>query len=177
MQKVANGIVHGRFQPPHNGHIRYILSALDKAEHLVIGICTPRICTPEEALATGYPCTAELNPFSYSDRKEMITAALSELGVPREKYSFVDFPSDYTGIGNIVSKDTVFLMSMSGESDMKKREYLETLGFTVDTVIAVPEDESIEKGSLVRAGLTAGTHSWEPLVPKSISEFLKNRQK
>jgi nicotinamide mononucleotide adenylyltransferase len=32
------GVVHGRFQPFHNGHLEYVLSAKQKCDFLYVGI-------------------------------------------------------------------------------------------------------------------------------------------
>ena len=35
------GMVHGRFQPFHVGHLEYALTALHRCEHLIVGITNP----------------------------------------------------------------------------------------------------------------------------------------
>ncbi len=38
--KPRYGMIHGRFQPFHNGHLEYLLAALERCETLIIGITT-----------------------------------------------------------------------------------------------------------------------------------------
>lgn len=173
--KIPLGIVHGRFQPPHNGHIRYILSALSRAKHVIIGICTPEICSQEEADRTGYPCTKELNPFSYNERLEMIRKSLADKGVSSEKYSFVDFPSDYKNIDKLIPKEAVFLMSVTGTPDTKKAEYIAGLGFRTETVYEMSPASDRERSGTVRMGLETDTQTWQDIVPEAVALFLKKR--
>lgn len=169
---IKNGIVHGRFQPPHNGHIRYLLGALTRAEHLTIGICTPEFCSDEVAQATGFPCTEALNPFSYTERVEMIKAALEEAGVARDRYSFIPFPSDYRDIGTLVPKDTIFMMSVTSPSDEKKIDYLRSLGYQAETVMTIPETESRERSGAVRR-IAAESGDWQSMVPPAIAGYIR----
>ncbi len=134
MQKIPLGIVHGRFQPPHNGHIRFMQEAFNRAEHVIIGICTPAICTEEEAERTGYPCAPHMNPFTHQERIEMITLALTDVGILKEQFSFIPFPSDYQNIEVLVPKDSVFFMSVTSEHDQRKITYLESRGFHIETI-------------------------------------------
>ena len=169
----AVGVVHGRFQPPHSGHIRYILSALERAQHLIIGICTPAICTEEESARTGYPCTPALNPFTHDERADMIRAALDEAGISHDRYSFTAFPSDYKNIKDLLPKGTVFFMSVTGAGDTRKTSYIERLGFRTETLIQIPEESARERSGLVRELGKTADPAWEHQVPKSIAAYMK----
>ncbi len=173
MQKIRIAVVHGRYQPPHNGHIRYILTAFEKAEHLLIGVCTPEICSDEEAERTGYPCAPHLNPFSYEDRKTMIGLALTEQGISPSRYTIIPFPSDYKNIETLVPRDAVFFMSVTSEHDAKKIEYLQQKGFAVETIFSQQHETPREKGGYVRTSVRAGTNDWETMVPESVQKYIK----
>jgi len=166
------GIVHGRFQPPHNGHLRYILAALTRAQRVIIGVATPKLCSEEEAARTGYPCTATLNPFSYDERIGMLSAALGAAGIPAERYSFIAFPSDYANLQTIVPPSTVFLMSITSEGDTRKAVHLTSLGYATEAVISLPEDEDREHAEAVRASARSGTDGWKALVPPAVAAYM-----
>lgn len=163
-------LVHGRFQPFHNGHLWLVTEALSRAEYVIIGICTPEICTQEEAMQTGYPCTAEQNPFSHEDRVRMITQSLSDIGVSTDRYSCIPFPSDYAGVTERISTDTVFLLSIANEADTQKADYIRTLGFEVETTY-IPSVRN-ESGSFIRASLQHGDGDWQSLVPKAVQSII-----
>lgn len=175
IKKAPTGIIHGRFQPPHKGHIRALLAGTAHAEHLYIGICTPEICSEAYAAETGYPCTAAENPYTYAERVEMITLALSEAGVSSEHYSFLEFPSDYYGAETIVPPGTVFFLSQTSQGDTRKAEHLQSLGLPTEVVLSLPFDEWRERSSDVRKGLLADTADLEKLVPAPIAAYLKAR--
>ena len=175
MNKITHGVVHGRFQPPPNGHIRYILAGLERTEHLIIGICTPKICTEEEAAASGYPCTKELNPFTFEERATMISLALDEAGIARDRYTCMPFPSDYQYVKERLPEGTVFLMSVTGAGDEKKIEYLKNLGLTVETIFSIPEGNERERSGVIRDSVQKGTTEWEKIMPKSITNYMKER--
>ena len=170
MQKIPIGIVHGRFQPPHNGHIRFMQEAFNRAEHVIIGICTPAICTEEEAERTGYPCAPHMNPFTHQERIEMITLALTDVGILKEQFSFIPFPSDYQNIEVLVPKDSVFFMSVTSEHDQRKITYLESRGFHIETIFSLPENSPRERSSTIRTQ----SENWENMVPECVLEYIKN---
>src|SRR6266702_2774642 len=89
---LPEGSAHGRFQPFHLGHLEYVLAAKDRCAFLWIGITKFDIT----ASALNPLCThreqPENNPLTYYERLKMITAALLECGVGRERFGFVPFP-------------------------------------------------------------------------------------
>ncbi len=173
--RIPLAVVHGRFQPPHNGHVRYILASLERAERVAIGICTPTICTPEEAAVSGFPCTAEENPFTFTERVDMISAALEAEGISKDRYSFTEFPSDYVGVCDMFPKDVVFFLSHTGTGDDAKKAHLASLGLTTETVIALSYEDWRERSGDVRTGLADGTDAWTALVPPAVATYLKAR--
>jgi hypothetical protein len=103
----------------------------------------------------------------------MIQAALDEAGIERSRYSCIAFPSDYANIEKILPKNTVFLMSVTGESDTKKIAYLRSRGFDAATVLSVPDGGRQETSGGVRDRAKRGDDSWNDLVPDSISHYMR----
>ena len=166
-------LVHGRFQPFHNGHLWLVIQALAQAEHVLIGICTPEICSQEIAEQTGYPCTAEQNPYSYTDRVRMITDSLTEKGIDPDRYTCMPFPSDYSGVSESIPHDTIFLLSVANESDTQKADYIRTLGFEVETT-RIPSVRN-ESGSHIRSLVQANSQPWHELVPPAVRAILEEQ--
>jgi nicotinamide-nucleotide adenylyltransferase len=173
MQKIPIAVVHGRYQPPHNGHLRYMLMAFEKAEHILIGVCTPEICSDEEAERTGYPCSPHLNPFSYEDRKAMISLALTEQNILPSRYTIIPFPSDYKNIETLIPHNAVFFMSVTSEHDSKKIEHLKQKGFVVETIFSQPNETPREHGEQVRDSVRAGTADWQDIVPEAVQQYIR----
>ena len=86
------GVVYGRFQPFHKGHLEYTRAALERSETLVIGI------TNADATQTTFERTdperhlPRANPFTFFERYAMIKRALHDDGVPLERINIVPFP-------------------------------------------------------------------------------------
>ncbi|MEI8130457.1 MAG: DUF3750 domain-containing protein [bacterium] len=172
-KKYPVGLVHGRFQPPHVGHIAYILRALERAEHVMIGICTPEICTEADAARTGYPCAPHQNPLTNDERVDMLTLALEAEGVDRTRYSFIAFPSDYKNSKALLPKGTIFLMSVTGPSDTKKIDYLKKIGFRAEVVITIPESSDRARSGLVRENAHNGDQ-WKTVLPPAIIKYIED---
>lgn len=74
------GVLIGRFQPFHKGHLLLVLKALETVELLKIGIGSMQ-----------YDHTIE-NPFTFQERKEMIQRALKEANVDSSRYQVYGIP-------------------------------------------------------------------------------------
>ena len=148
-------------------------AALQKTNHLYIGICTPEICTPEVAQTTGFPCTQALNPFSFEERAEMLTAALDDEGINRNSYTCIPFPSDYKNLEKFLVPGTVFLMSVTGPGDKQKIDYIHSLGYKTKTIMDIPEDAPRERSGTVRDTAHTEVRHWEDIVPKAVSDYIK----
>lgn len=70
------GLVLGRFQPLHNGHVRMIKKASDKVDELVIGI------------GSSNKSRTYKNPFTFDEREFMIRASVE----PDVRFSVVGIP-------------------------------------------------------------------------------------
>lgn len=76
----AVGMVHGRFQPFHLGHLEYLRLALAHSlSTLIIGVTNPARSEHAHA-ADDHRHTFEANPYSYLDRARMIFRSVRDLG-------------------------------------------------------------------------------------------------
>ena len=85
-------MVHGRFQPFHNGHLEYMSHAAERCDELFVGITNPdpaRIKPEEEDPLRHLP---ESNPFSYAERLLMVKAAATDLGLDLARVHVIPFP-------------------------------------------------------------------------------------
>ena len=75
------GMVHGRFQPFHNGHLAYVLAAAGRCERLLVGITNPDPARtiPEDADPKRH--LPEANPFTYTERLLMVEESVAETRV------------------------------------------------------------------------------------------------
>ena len=165
------GMIHGRFQPFHNGHLEYALSALTRCAHLIIGITNPDPSTivaeaadPERHLPTA-------NPFTFYERQWMIQAALSEAGIALSRISIVPFPIHHPERwASYCPPDAVQYVRLFSGWGREKLERLEAAGWTVEVLDQGKEKEV--SGNEVRRKLIAG-QDWQACVPKAVVEVLK----
>src|SRR5256885_16774078 len=77
----ALGMIHGRFQPFHNGHLEYLRGAASRSEAVFVGITNPdptRIMEEPSDPARHLP---ESNPFSYVERLLMVAEGAHDEGI------------------------------------------------------------------------------------------------
>ena len=85
-------MIHGRFQPFHNGHLEYMRGAADRSDELWVGITNPdpaRIRPEASDPARHLP---ESNPYTYDERLLMVKAAAPDLGLDAASVHVIPFP-------------------------------------------------------------------------------------
>src|SRR5438067_1238577 len=89
---MRQGMIHGRFQPFHNGHLEYLSGAAERSDELWIGITNPDPARvkPEESDPLRH--LPESNPYSYAERLLMAEAAASDAGLDPQRVHVVPFP-------------------------------------------------------------------------------------
>ena len=85
-------MIHGRFQPFHNGHLEYLRGAAGRCDEVFVGITNPdpeRI-KPEPADPLRH--LPESNPYTYVERLLMVKAAARDAGIGAERLHVIPFP-------------------------------------------------------------------------------------
>ena len=187
------GIVHGRFQPFHNGHLEYVLQALTHCDRLVIGITNPDPGNTKFDASNTERAKEENNPFTYFERLEMIKNTLREIGVPDEKFDIVPFPINFPEkLKYYIPKDAVHFTRVYEPWNLQKIKLLENEGYTVNVLYSgTPEDKSYtyslpigvygKPGSLeaisgteIRECMATGG-DWEKYVPDGTARVILKR--
>jgi cytidyltransferase-like protein len=171
----ARGMIHGRFQPFHNGHLEYMRGAAAQCEELYVGITNPdpsRIKPEPSDPARHLP---ESNPWSYAERQLMVKAAAQDLGLDLAHVHVIPFPVNEPDLWRAYVPDgvTQFLRLFSDWGG-EKLERLRAAGYEV-----VVLDEGAEKGlsgSDVRTALREGG-GWESLVPPGVARILRDLER
>ena len=90
------GMIHGRFQPFHNGHWHYARAALARCDFpAFIGITNPDPSLIVLESTDSERHLPEANLFTFFERQQMIQSTLVDANVPLSSVSIVPFPIHY----------------------------------------------------------------------------------
>lgn len=151
-----NGLLIGRFQPFHLGHLDALRFALSKVDKLWIG------------LGSSNKPLQKNNPFSSEERKEMILSSIDEYMKPRIQIYFIPDLENHIKwielIDTLVPKfDTVFTNDELTRHLYSKRDV---------EVLPIPfVKRDILSGTNIR-DMIISDQTWEDLVPEGTKNFL-----
>ena len=153
-----NGLLIGRFQPFHLGHLEAVNFALDKVENLWIGI------------GSSNKYNEKKNPFSADERRKMITLSVDDSITTRIKIFDIPDVGDHEkwtySIDKIVPEyNLVFSNDEFTKTLFEKRE--------MNVVPVVLKDRGKFSGTNIRE-LIADDKNWQDLVPQGTRKVLDN---
>lgn len=173
MEKI--GIIHGRFQAFHNGHLQYILNGIDHCDHIFIGITNYDIY--EEKPYNHYDsvrANRSSNPFSFYHRFMMIKNSLLESHISIDKFDIVPFPIEYPNkICQYVPMNGIFFIALLDEWDRRKLDIFKSLEVKTEVLhppILFPNENRIS-GTLVRNNIRQDME-WKNLVPNAVYNYI-----
>ena len=168
-------MIHGRFQPFHNGHLEYLQGAAERSDEVFVGITNPdpaRI-KPEDSDPLRH--LPESNPFTYVERLLMVKAAARDAEIDLARLHVIPFPVNEPELWHAYVPDDVvqFIRLFSGWGGTKL-ERLRDAGYEV----VVPDEGAAKEvsGADVRAALRDGDN-WETLVPPGVAHVLKRLER
>jgi cytidyltransferase-like protein len=165
-------MIHGRFQPFHNGHLEYLRGAAERSQRVFVGITNPDPQRIREEPSDPLRHLPESNPFTYTERLLMVEAVAADEGIPVHVIPFpVNEPELWPAY--VPEGVTQYLRLFSGWGGTKL-ERLREAGYEV-----VVLDEGTAKeisGIEVREALRGGG-AWEPLVPPGVARVIHSLQR
>lgn len=166
------GMIHGRFQPFHNGHLEYLRGAAARSDAVFVGITNPDPQRIKEEPSDPLRHLPESNPFSYVERLLMVSEVAHDEGISAHVIPFpVNEPELWPPY---VPPDVVHFIRLFSDWGGAKLDRLREAGYEV-----VVLDEGAEKevsGADVREALRNGG-DWEPLVPPGVAALLKRLER
>lgn len=152
-----NGLLIGRFQPFHLGHLEAFRFALSKVEKLWIGI------------GSSNKAIEKNNPFTADERKEMIISSINEsISNQIQIYYIPDLDNHSRWIENINSLVPDFEVVFT--NDELTQSLYSKLG---KTVISVPfKDREVLSGTNIRNKILSD-QNWQTMVPVGTKMVLK----
>ena len=169
---MRRGMIHGRFQPFHNGHLEYLRGAAARSDVVFVGITNPDPARIKEEPSDPLRHLPESNPYTYAERLLMVKAAARDLGLDLELVHVIPFPVNEPELwpAYVPEGVTQYIRLFSDWGGMKL-DRLRKAGYEV-----VVLDEGAEKevsGADVRAAMRAGD-DWESLVPPGVARVIRS---
>ena len=144
----------GRFQPFHNAHLIDVFEILKKSDWIIIGIGSSR----EKNTAR--------NPFSYAERKKMITMSLTAEGIKNFSiFPVPDFYDDKKWIRYIKTNLAPFDAAYSGNKETLRC-------FRLHKVNAIKLRLREGTSSTKIRKMIAKKQNWKKLVPRHVAQFI-----
>jgi nicotinamide-nucleotide adenylyltransferase len=169
---MRRGMIHGRFQPFHNGHLEYMRGAAELCDELFVGITNPDPARVKPEAADPARHLPESNPWSYAERLLMVKAAARDLGLDLERVHVIPFPVNEPELwAAYVPEGVTQYLRLFSDWGGQKLDRLRAAGYDV-----VVLDEGAEKevsGADVRAALSRGD-DWERLVPPGVADVIRD---
>ncbi len=164
-------MIHGRFQPFHNGHLEYLRGAAARSDEVFVGITNPDPWRVKEEPSDPLRHLPESNPFTYAERLLMIEAVAQDEAIP---VHVIPFPVNEPELWSAYVPDRVTqYLRLFSEWGGTKLDRMRDAGYEV-----VILDEGSEKqisGADVRDALRGGG-DWESLVPPGVSRVIRSLQ-
>jgi nicotinamide-nucleotide adenylyltransferase len=171
---IARGMIHGRFQPFHLGHLEYLRGAAARCDEVFVGITNPDPRRILEEPSDPLRHLPESNPWTYAERLLMVKAAAQDLGLEPTSLHVIPFPVNEPELWPAyVPEGVTQYIRLFSEWGGTKLDRMRDAGYEV-----VVLDEGAEKeisGADVRKALRTGG-DWESLVPPGVARVIRELQ-
>ena len=164
-------MVHGRFQPFHNGHLEYLSAALPLCETIIVGITNPDPAAIVEEPTSEHRHLPESNPYTYFERLLMVREVLHDEGVPQERSIVIPFPvNSPERWRHYVPRNAVHYLRVFSEWEQSKVDRLRDYGYQVE--VLHPGIAKEIEASEVRWRMARG-EDWYSLVPPAVVRVIE----
>ena len=164
-------MIHGRFQPFHNGHLEYLRGAAERSSELFVGITNPDPTRVRPEASDPARHLPESNPYTYVERLLMVKAAAVDAGLDLARVHAIPFPVNEPELWPAyVPRGVTQYVRVFSAWGGTKLERLRDAGYEV-----VVLDEGAEKevsGALVREAIRSGG-DWRGLVPPGVADVIE----
>jgi nicotinamide-nucleotide adenylyltransferase len=154
MVMLMRGLLVGRMQPVHKGHLEVIKRILEEVDEIIIGIGSAQLSHTIK------------DPFTAGERVLMLTKALTENGIPASKYYIIpiqDVTCNSIWVAHVKMLTPPFKHVYSGNSLVQ--QLFKEGGYQV--TIPPLYNRELYSGTEVRKRMLDGK-DWESLVPNSV---------
>ena len=162
--KFRRALFVGRFQPFHLGHMWMIEKALKQAKELIIAVGSAEDNHQKE------------NPFTASERAEMILEALLEKGISRDRFFLMPVRNinNYDlWVKHLENLLPMFEAIFTGSGVVQNLFSTYSCKYQVVFFSETDKELDISATSIREAILAGDIKRWEKMVPPAVSSFLR----
>ncbi len=165
------GMIHGRFQPFHNGHWEYLRLAADRCETLIIGITNSDPTQIVEEPASGHRHLPDSNPFTFFERQLMIRETLLDASISLDHVMFIPFPVNLPDRWRYyVPRGATQYLRVFSPWEQAKVDRLRAAGYSVE-VLQPGTEKRVEATEICRR--IACGEPWDDLVPPAVVRVIR----
>jgi len=173
------GSVHGRFQPPHNDHLKYILAAKEKCKFLWIGISRYDIREDLPSPQAQHRKEKFSNPLTYFERLEIISEMLLDEGIDQNSFGYIPFPIDQPKkLPDFLPIHIPCFTTICEDWNHHKIRQLQEVGYTV--IVLWEELKKEIDGCQIRDMIYNNVKNWQQMVPpatiKAVNKLRLNQR-
>ncbi len=179
--KIAS--IHGRFQPFHLAHFRYLQLALEQAENIYIGLT--KILTEQKVGLETAPHRQNLdsNPLTYFERTSLIKSIMLAEGIDINRVEIGPFPIENPArLPEFWPQELVCFTTNVSAWNEEKIQTLREIGYTVE-ILELGNQQLFMSGTEIRTLIKKGDDRWKEFVPphsghlieQSVKSALKSR--
>ena len=159
-----SGVIHGRFQPFHDDHLKYVLAGMEKADFMYIAVTNPDPSLTKKDSADPARSSPLNNPCTFYERLLMVRDSLFDAGYGPDRFCVVPLPINFPELYKYyVPEDAVYFLTIYDDWGEKKLRTFEALGLKTHVLWRRKEKGIV--GTDLRRRICAG-EPWKDMVPK-----------
>jgi len=148
------GFIIGRFQPFHNGHLNYLLEAINLFDEIFVNITNPDPSVFVQVMEDDHRHKIDANIFTYYERLLMVRNTLRYENIDSERVTIVPFPIHQPKLWKYyVPLCATAFIRVFDQWDQQKVYHLSSAGYNVYERKMKKEDR-ITSGEFVRKLIT-----------------------
>jgi nicotinamide-nucleotide adenylyltransferase len=165
-------MIHGRFQPFHNGHLEYLRGAYERSQEVFVGITNPDPTRIKPEASDPLRHLPESNPWTYADRLVMVKGVARDAGLDLARVHVIPFPVNEPELWPAyVPEGVTQYIRLFSEWGGMKLDRLRDAGYEV--VVLDEGEEKAVSGADVRESIRAGG-DWQALVPAGVARVIRS---
>ena len=166
------GVIHGRFQPLHRDHVKYIRAGMERCAFMYVGITNPDPGLTREDAADDHRALASANPCTYYERLLMIRGALRDAGYDADRFCVVPFPINVPQMWRYyVPEDAVYFLTIYDAWGERKLRLIQDAGLQAEVLWRRPVEEKGLVASDIREQIALG-RPWQHMVPEATRKVM-----